>query len=262
MSCGGGHVSGPSFALLGAGEFEDWHSDIDRWLLERADGGGRVLVAPLASAVEGDEVFASWAAKGLEHYGRLGIPAQVLPLRSREDASRPEVIEMLDEASVVFFSGGNPWYVATTLSDTPFFRRMCERIDEGLAYAGCSAGVACLTERTFDSDTDDIEEVFKQGLGYARGVLFGPHWDVLDTWVPGARDAIVASLPHGETLVGIDERTAMVGDGEHWTVRGSAGVHVFDGAWTTHVEGDPFTLAIMGSWGRAVASARAREGPP
>jgi cyanophycinase len=234
------------FALLGAGEFEDWHRPIDRELLAGAKGEGRVLIAPVASAPEGDDVFASWAAKGLDHYGRLGVQAQVLPVKTRDDASRPDVVEMLDGASLVFFSGGNPWYAAQTLRDTPVCRRLWERLDEGLAYAGCSAGVACLTERTYDSDTDDMDRVFRPGLAYARGVMFGPHWDVLDDWVPGAREAIVASLTEGEVLVGIDERTAIVGDGERWTVRGTAGVHVYDGAWTRYGDGDGFPLRLRG----------------
>ncbi len=236
-----------SFALLGAGEFEDWHASIDRELLSVAAGDGRVLIAPVASAPEGDDVFASWAAKALDHYGRLGIQVQVLPVKTREDAARPEVVAMLEDASLVFFSGGNPWYVAETLRETPLCRRLWERLDDGLAYVGCSAGVACLTERTYDSDSDDMEQVFRRGLGYARGVMFGPHWDVLEDWVPGAREAIVASLVDGEVLVGLDERTAIVGDGERWTVRGTAGVHVLDDAWTTYRDGDRFSLPLRGA---------------
>jgi cyanophycinase len=235
----------PAFALLGAGEFEDWHASIDQELLAAAEGDGRVLVAPVASAPEGDDVFASWAAKGLDHYGRIDVPVQVLPLKTRADAERPEVVEMLDDASLVFFSGGNPWYVAQTLADTPLYERLRARIDEGMAYAGCSAGVACLTERTYDSGTDDFDEVFKPGLGYARGVLFAPHWDVLDSWIPGAREAIVASMVEGETLVGMDERTAILGDGTNWRVRGAGRIHVLrEQGWEIHADGDTLDLPI------------------
>lgn len=240
-------MSGRTFALLGAGEFEDWHLPIDRELLARANGDGRVLVAPAAAAPEGEATFASWAARGLDHYGRAGIAAQVLPLKTRDDADRSDVIEMLEDASMVFFSGGNPWYLAKTIEGTRFWARLQERIDGGLVYAGCSAGVACLTERTFDSDTDDFERVFRTGLGYTRGILFAPHWDVLDGWVPGARDAIEASMGPGETLIGLDERTAIVGDSTTWTVRGHGGVHVIvGGASRTYVDGDGFVLAITG----------------
>lgn len=235
----------PTYALLGAGEFEDWHTPIDREVLASADGDGRALVLPVASAPEGDAVFASWAAKGLDHFGRAEVPAQVVPLKTREDAERPEVVEMLGSASLVFFSGGNPWYVAKTLAGTAFYRRLCERVDAGMAYAGCSAGVACLTERTYDSDTDDFDRVFQPGLGYMRGVLFAPHWDVLDDWIPGARDAIVASVSGGERLVGLDERTAIVGDGTSWRVHGGGRIHVLEaGDWAAFAEGDTFELAI------------------
>lgn len=237
-------MTGRLFAFLGSGEFEDWHREIDRWLLARARGDG-VLILPTASAREGDEVFDSWGEKGLGHYRRLGVPAEVLPLKTREDASRPELVEALDRAALVFVSGGNPWHLSETMRDTPFWERLCGRMEDHLAYAGCSAGVACLTETTYDSDTQDLESVWQPGLGYFRDVLFGPHWDIIDTWVPGASRFIVGSVRPGQTFVGIDEETAMVGDGSSWTVHGRQGVHVLeDGGWTTHRAGDAFELKL------------------
>jgi cyanophycinase len=238
-------VTARSFALLGAGEFEPWHDEVDRWLLERAGGSGRVLVLPTASAPEGDDVFERWGGLGLEHYRRLDLDVEVVPLKIREDAERAEVVDRLADASMVFFSGGNPWYLATVLKDSAFCRAMYARIDEGMAYAGCSAGVACLTERTFDSDTQDFEQVFKPGLGYVRRALFGPHWDIVDTWIPGATELIVSTVLDGEVFIGIDERTAMVGDGAEWSIRGAARVHVRrDGVWTRTGDGAALSLPL------------------
>jgi len=238
-------VSAQAFALLGAGEFETWHDDIDRALLEGANGDGSVLISPAAAAPEGETVFETWADKGLAHYERLEIPARVSPLRTREDAERSDVVAMLDEASLVFFSGGNPWYLATILLGTPFWVRLQERLQDGLAYAGCSAGVACLTEMTYDSDARDLDQVFKPGLGYVRNSLFAPHWDIVDGWRPGARAAITAAAPPGGTLVALDEDTAMVGDGASWTVHGRQGIHVYrDGSWSDHVAGDRFDFSM------------------
>jgi len=62
---------------MGSGEFEPWSAEMDRQVLDRANGDGRVLILPTASAKEGDEVFDGWAAKGLAHYSSLGIPAEV-----------------------------------------------------------------------------------------------------------------------------------------------------------------------------------------
>ena len=94
-----------TFALMGSGEFEPWSVEMDREVLARANGDGRVVILPTASAKEGDEVFDDWAAKGLAHYASFGIPAEVIPLKVRDDASRPELIARLEGASVAFFSG-------------------------------------------------------------------------------------------------------------------------------------------------------------
>jgi cyanophycinase-like exopeptidase len=124
---------------------------------------------------------------------------------------------------------------------------MDERLGRGLAYAGCSAGVACLSEVTFDSDTQDFEQVFKPGLGTVRGTLFGPHWDMVDTWIPGATEMIASSVPEGGRLVAIDEETAMFGDGVSWSVTGASGVHILqDQVWADHLAGATFTLDLFG----------------
>lgn len=234
--------------LLGSGEFEPWSEPVERWLLERSRSrSGPVLVLPTAAAHEGDGSFDSWGRKGLDHYRGMGIPAEVVPLRTREDAQRDEVAGRLDDAAMVYFSGGNPARLADVVRDTPFWEALCAGLRDGLAYAGCSAGVACLTEVTYDSDTQDFGSVWAPGLGYLRNVLFGPHWDIVDTWIPGATDFIVSSVRPGQVFIGIDEETAMVGDGEGWRVMGRSGVHVLrDGAWERHADGARFELPLEG----------------
>jgi cyanophycinase len=239
-------VSGFALALLGSGEFDPWTEPIDRWVAARSrNAGGIALVLPTAAAHEGEASFDGWGAKGLAHYASVGLRAEVLPLRTREDAYREDLVARLDEASVVFFSGGNPFRLADALRGTPFWTALTTALEEGLPYAGCSAGVACLTERTYDSDTSDLEAIWKPGLGYVRETLFGPHWDIVDSWVPGASAAIVGSVGEGQVFVGLDEDTAMVGDGRAWTVLGRQSIHVLrDGAWTSFRSGDAFELEL------------------
>jgi cyanophycinase len=234
-----------TYALLGAGEFENWHSDVDHELLEGREGS--VLVLAAASAPEGDDVYRSWADKGLSHYQAHGIPVRAPALRTREDAHDPLIVAELDEAAAVFFSGGNPAYLASVLRDSPFWMRLQERIADGsVAYAGCSAGIACLSDPTFDSASDDPEHVWAPGLGYFPTIMFGPHWDIVETWIPGAHDFIAAAAPTGGYLVAIDEQTALVGDGSGWRVHGAGGVYLYqDGAQVgEHRDGDRFTLEM------------------
>jgi cyanophycinase-like exopeptidase len=234
------------FGLLGSGEFEPWSAEVDRALLERATGDGRVLIIPAASAKEGAEVFDSWGSKGLAHFGALGVPAEVVPLKSREDAQRDDLVATVNDASVAYFSGGNPAFLASVLAGTPFWDGLVRAMERGLAYIGCSAGVACLGDRAPDSDTQRFADGFwEPGLGVFHGVWFGPHWDALDGYVPGLSEFIVSSVPSGEVLFAIDEDTAAVGDGANWSVVGAAGVHIYrDGEWSHHPAGSGFTFEL------------------
>jgi cyanophycinase len=239
-------VSSLPTALLGSGEFEPWSEAVDRWALERSRSpDGVVLVVPTAAAHEGEASFAAWGAKGLEHFARLGIHAEVLPLRTRDDAEDDAVVGRLDGAALVYFSGGNPARLAAVLDGSRFWADLTDAHRDGLPYVGCSAGVAVLPPRTFDSDTQSFETMWQPGLGYVRGVLFGPHWDIVDTWVAGASTFIVDSVAPGEVFVGLDEDTAILGDGRAWSVAGRQGVHVLvDGAWSSYREGDRFDLDL------------------
>ena len=233
--------------LLGSGEFEPWSAEVDRWLLGRSrTGGERVLVLPTASAPEGDEVFGRWASMGLAHYDGLGIAAEVVPIRTREDAEDPAHVARLTTASMVFFSGGNPAYLSATLAGTAFWAALRAAMDGGLAYGGCSAGIACLGDRAIDSSTRSVEqEAWMPGLGLFHQVWFGPHWDALDRYVPGLTRFIEASVPPDDLLVAIDERTALVGDGLDWEVLGAASAHARTrGGWAHHPAGSRFTLAL------------------
>lgn len=234
-----------TYAFLGAGEFEDWHADVDRVLLDGR--GGKTLVFATAAAPEGDDVYQGWITKGLEHYRALGVDVAAPPLRTAADAQDPALTKELDHSGLVFFSGGNPAYLASVLMGSPFWARLQERISEGLtAYAGCSAGVACLCDPTFDSDTNDVERIWAPGLGYFPRVLFAPHWDIVDTWIPGAQAFIQSAAPVDGHLIALDERTAMVGDGETWSVWGVGGVRVYrEGAWVgEHRSGATFPLSL------------------
>jgi cyanophycinase len=244
-------------ALLGSGEFEPWTEEVDRWLLDRASGDGSVLILPAASALEGDEVFNRWAEMGLRHYEGLGIPAEVLQLKTKDDAQRAGMSSRLDEASVAYFSGGNPAYLADVLSGSRFWSVLTEAMERGLAYVGCSAGAACLGEVVPDSTVLDFTspDLWKPGLGYFPRLDLAPHWDGLDTYVPGLRDLWLSAVPRDHRLLAIDERTAMVGDGSRWHVVGSGGAYLREGSSLRSVPSGETFAATFRSQNEPSASA-------
>jgi cyanophycinase-like exopeptidase len=221
----------PPFALLGSGEFEPWTAEVDRRLLASATGDGSVLILPTASAPEGDGVFDRWARMGSAHYERLGIRSAVVGLKSRADADRADLAAMVAGASAVYFSGGNPAFLAAVLSGSRFWAAVLEGLRRGMAYAGCSAGISCLGAFAPDSAARDAsgDGWWKPGLEVFRDTWLVPHWDALDRFAPGLRDRIVATVPAGSRLLAIDERTALVRADGAWTVVGAGRAAVVEG---------------------------------
>jgi cyanophycinase len=210
------------FLLLGAGEFLPWAAAAERAVLAEARDG-YVAVVPTASAPEGDAVFDRWARLGLEHYGSLGLEARLVPLKTREDALAPAVVESIAGAALVFFSGGNPLHLARVLEGTPFLSALSEAIAGGAVFGGCSAGAMVAGAREEGRALPDFRHV---GLGLVPGVRFGVHWNRMPGFLPGLKELIVSGGSRQDTFIGIDENTAITGDGSRWQVFGAGSVDV------------------------------------
>jgi cyanophycinase len=210
-----------TFLLLGSGEFEPWTHDVESRVLADATGDGSVVILPTASAAEGDAVFDRWGRMGLDHYAEVDLPAEVLPVKRREDAFREELAERVEGASFVYFSGGKPQHLADVLRDTPLLDAILRAMDRGAVWAGCSAG-AMVVSRSRDGARGSS---WFFGLGLVPHASFGVHWDRA-TKIPGLAWWMTSRLPDATWFVGIDERTAILGDGERWEVFGRGGVDV------------------------------------
>jgi cyanophycinase len=210
-----------SFLLLGSGEFEAWTEEVERAALATATGDGSVLVLPTASAPEGDHVFDRWAAMGLDHYVSIEIPARVVALKRRADAERADFSGMVSSASLVFFSGGSPRHLADTLAGSRFLTALLAAVRRGAVYAGCSAG-AMVAGRA-PNGRPRARARWAAGLDLVPNVRFGAHWNRM-RYIPGFRSA--ARADRDGWFVGIDERTAILGDGVAWTVYGRGRVAV------------------------------------
>ena len=131
------------FSIFGSGEFLPWSVEVDRYAMALATAGdGSVVVIPAASAMEGDDVFADWARKGTTHYESMGVESRVSALKTRDDAFSEDHIAQLEGASMFYFSGGNPAYLADTLRGSPFWTAIVDAVDGGAVIAGCSAGAS------------------------------------------------------------------------------------------------------------------------
>jgi cyanophycinase len=208
------------FLLLGSGEFEPWSAAAERFALSDATGDGSVAILATACGREGDAVFERWNAMGLAHYASLGITANALPVRNRADARNAGPAARLDAASMVFFSGGSPKYLAESIKGTPVWDAVLRLIERGGVFAGCSAG-AMITGAT------GMRFPFSSGLGLLPTNALGVHWDALSGWwVRWLRDLAPRRLPSAVQFIGVAENTAVASDGDAWRVFGSGVVDV------------------------------------
>jgi cyanophycinase len=196
-----------TFLLMGSGEFEPWSAEVEDVAL---NGRPRsVAILPTASAPEGDVVFYRWANMGLDHYRAMGVEARVVPLKRREEAERDDVAAELEGVGMAFFSGGNPRYLADTIQGTRFGDALSRALDAGTVFAGCSAGA--MVAGRLQSMPPRFGSMWAAGLGLVPGGSFGAHWDRM-RFIPGMRSFVMTRSKEG-WFAGLDERTAILGDG-------------------------------------------------
>jgi cyanophycinase len=228
------------FLLMGSGEFLPWSEEAERFALGLAGRSGSIGVLPTASAPEGDDVFDRWARLASDHYARVGLLARLIDLKVRADTGDPDLIAAVDEASMVFFSGGNPMYLHDTLDGTPFLDAISRALAGGAVFAGCSAGAMVAGARAVRPARRSFRSA---GLGLLPNVRFGVHWNRVPG-MPGLKRFMVAGMDRGDSFVGIDEMTAIAGDGVEWRVFGTGQVEVRRLGKRTHFRsGDEFSLA-------------------
>lgn len=214
-------------ALLGSGEYLPVMDDVDRHLLASAVSNGRqpeVVCLPTAAGEEGDESVNRWLRMGKDHFEALGAIVHALPIIDRRSADDPKYVPLLENADLIYFSGGNPLYLSETMSGSRAWEAAQKAWDRGAVYAGCSAGAMILAKRLPNFRKLGASTV--DGFGLVNADYVMPHFDHA-----GPFKFMVNLLRRGmkddEFMLGIDEDTALVGTlGGEWKVMGIGTVHV------------------------------------
>ncbi len=214
-------------ALVGSGEYLPVMEDVDRYLLDSLKISGRkprVVCLPTAAGKEGDHSVGRWSNMGIEHFEKLGAEVNALKIIDRLSADDERYEPVLENADLIYFSGGDPGYLYQTLKDSCAWKAAQRAWQRGAIYAGCSAGAMILSKRMPSFRLSGTQEAF--GVFPAEFVI--PHFDAIPgIWKPMIF-AMQKQLKSGQRMVGVDEETALVGtlNGE-WKVMGQSNVHVF-----------------------------------
>lgn len=216
-------------ALLGSGEYLPVMDEVDKYLLAncRADGQKpRVVCLPTAAGQEGNASVNRWSKMGVEHFTRLGADVRAVPVIDAESAREQDHASAVEEADVVYFSGGNPGHLYRTMKDSPVWKSAQKVWERGGVYAGCSAGAMILAREIPDFRAMGLRSISAFGILPVAFVM--PHFDAIPIFGKPMVATLRKRLRDGETMIGIAEDTAIVGRlGEEWTVMGKSHAHVF-----------------------------------
>ncbi|MCF6277184.1 MAG: Type 1 glutamine amidotransferase-like domain-containing protein [Anaerolineales bacterium] len=215
-------------ALVGAGEYLPVMNETDRYLLHSACPNGRTpRVACLATAAgrEGDASVKHWLDMGVAHFRSLG--ADVTPVRivDRDSANDPQWQTVLENADLIYFSGGNPQYLYETMRGSRAWHAAQNAWERGAVYAGCSAGAMILAERIPHFRAAGLKSM--QAFQIIPATFIIPHFDRMRGIRLAYLSAARRHLNDGQIILGVDEDTALVGKlGGIWQVMGRGQAHL------------------------------------
>jgi cyanophycinase len=245
----GGSPARGTLVIIGGHEDKEDETLILRLVAAHARDG-RLVVATVASS-EPDELWKAYHPL----FRKLGVrDVAHLNVGSREEAKRPEAVEILDDASVVFFTGGDQLKITSQLGDTPVYERIHEIYMKGGLVAGTSAGASVMCETMMVAGSGDASAKvgghieMAPGFGLFPGTIVDQHFAER-----GRIGRLIGAVAHNPRIlgIGIDEDTAIVcrPDGT-FEVLGRGAVYVADGAGMAYSnlteESTDRTLSVFG----------------
>ncbi len=202
--------------LVGSGEFTPAMADIDRAILATLPKHPRVVVLPTAAAGENPE---DWAYRGVEHFTRLGARSVALMVLNWAHAEDPAHVAEVENADLVYFSGGKPARLLAALEGSPLWRGVLLARQRGGWIVGASAGAMVLGDWTLvhrPTDGDGTPTEWTIGLGILQGIAVVPHYDF---WTEA--DDLAREIESSCTVVGIAEDSAVLLDEGHGRTLGA-----------------------------------------
>jgi cyanophycinase len=223
--------------LEGGAEFGGRMRDPDLQAIELAGGfNAPIRIIPTAAAPDNNHQRAG--NNGIRWFQSLGAKnVSAVCLLSRIRAEDNNIAQSLRDAKLIYLLGGFTHYLGQTLKDSLAWESAVEAYHNGAVIAGSSAGAMVMCEFYYDPSAGRVHD----GLNLVPKSLVLPHHNTFGkSWAP----KLLKKIPD-VTLVGIDERTGMLNNGENntWNIYGAGAVTLYrNGAVETFSAGETFSL--------------------
>ena len=165
-------------------------------------------------------------------FNNLGIKnIEKLDISVREEAFEKENIDLIKEADLLFFTGGDQLRITSMIGGSPVYDAIKELCINGGIIAGTSAGASVMSDVMIVGGEEEESPKkstlnMSAGLGLIKNTLIDQHF--AQRGRIGRLLTAIAQNP--EVLgIGIDEDTAIVINDDELTVIGSGAVYFVDG---------------------------------
>lgn len=210
--------------------------------------------------------IADFLTHRLQNYDPRPVAIPARKKRTAFSPDSPEVVDPMLNADLIFLGPGSPTYAVRQLEDSLAWHYLLARHRLGTSLAFSSAAVIAVSAYALP-----IYEIFKVGEDlhwktgldlfriYGLSLTFVPHWNnndggtELDTsrcYIGKSRfEQLMSMLPEGQTVVGIDEHTALFFDcaGGEARVFGKGKVTVMNGEGVfTIKQGEVVPFEVLG----------------
>jgi len=213
--------------IIGGHENKEGHRPILEEVARNVRSG-KLVVATLAS----EEPQAQWNTYSAT-FRDLGVSRiEQLDARKREELLREPNLDILEDADVLFFAGGDQTKITSRFGGTPLCTRMRELYQKGITIAGTSSGASAMSEIMMaggdeNSSSENAATELAAGLGLVPGLIIDQHFAER-----GRISRLFKAVAQNPRLlgIGIDEDTAIVlKEHREFRVMGSGAVYVVDG---------------------------------
>jgi cyanophycinase len=227
-----GRSRGWLIAIGGAENKENDPRILERFV--RVSGGAQsdIVVIPTASRVHE-------TGPRYEHlFSEIGARrVTVMDFDTRRDCREAGRLTRIEEASGIFFTGGNQLRLTTLLGGTPVAKLIRAANARGVTVGGTSAGASILSEHMIAAGDEGSAVIagsvrLAPGLGLTNRFIIDQHFRQRDRF-----GRLLTALAYNPFAIGIglDEDTAaFIGPDETLEVEGSGGVTIVDGSEVSH----------------------------
>ena len=211
-------------------------SEPDLRAIELAGGfDAPVRILPTAAAPDNHHERAG--NNGLRWFQSLGArDVDVVYVIDEASANDPALAASLRTSRLIYLLGGFPRHLGETLKNSLCWEAALEAYQNGAVLGGSSAGAMVLCGHYYDP----YEMQLLPGLNLLPNACVLPHHNNLGKmWVNHLKELLPDSI-----LIGIDERTGMIGDSNGgWSVSGAGEITLYRGDQVkVHARGGGFIL--------------------